>query len=276
MPAPQRVPLSPADQAALASAVIQLERASLAVRLADYAGQPLNRALKALPPVANDKIRAAVHAAMLRCLNLAVKSLEKKPVARPSRLRPKLVSGLAGGVSGFVGLAALPIELPVTTTNMLRAIAEVARAEGEDLGDRHTQIACLEVFALGRRGSSVGAEAGYYALRTLLAKATGDAVSYLVQRGVAEESAPVLMRFVSEVATRYGIIVSERAAASALPLIGAIGGATINWIFMDYFQQIARGHFAIRRLERAYGAEPIQATYQEVVRRLEAKRKKIV
>ncbi|MGP0060673.1 MAG: EcsC family protein [Beijerinckiaceae bacterium] len=276
MPAPQRVLLSPADQAALASAVIQLERASLAVRLADYAGQPLNRMLKALPPVANDKIRAAVHAAMLRCLNLAVKSLEKKPVARPSRLRPKLVSGLAGGVSGFVGLAALPIELPVTTTNMLRAIAEVARAEGEDLGDRHTQIACLEVFALGRRGSSVGAEAGYYALRTLLAKATGDAVSYLVQRGVAEESAPVLMRFVSEVATRYGIIVSERAAASALPLIGAIGGATINWIFMDYFQQIARGHFAIRRLERAYGAEPIQATYQEVVRRLEAKRKKIV
>ena len=95
-------------------------------------------------------------------------------------------------------------------------------------------------------------------------------------RGVAEKSAPVLMRFVSEVATRYGIIVSERAAASALPLIGAIGGATINWIFMDYFQQIARGHFAIRRLERAYGAEPIQATYQEVVRRLEAKRKKIV
>jgi hypothetical protein len=276
MPAPQRVLLSPDDQAALASAVIQLERASLAVRLADYAGQPLNRMLKALPPVANDKFHAAVHAAMLRCLNVAVKSLEKKPVARPSRLRPKLVSGLAGGVSGFVGLAALPIELPVTTTNMLRAIAEVARAEGEDLGDRHTQIACLEVFALGRRGGSVGSEAGYYALRTLLAKATGDAVSYLVQRGVAEKSAPVLMRFVSEVATRYGIIVSERAAASALPLIGAIGGATINWIFMDYFQQIARGHFAIRRLERAYGAEPIQATYQEVVRRLEAKRKKIV
>jgi hypothetical protein len=273
-PAPRAVLLSPADQAALASAVIQLERASLAVRLADYAGQPLNRMLKALPPVANDKIRAAVHAAMLRCLNVAVRSLERKPVGRPSRLRPKLVSGLAGGVSGFVGLAALPIELPVTTTNMLRAIAEVARAEGEDLGDRHTQIACLEVFALGRCGGGVGSEAGYYALRTLLAKATGDAVSYLVQRGVAEESAPVLMRFVSEVATRYGIIVSERAAASALPVIGAIGGATINWIFMDYFQQIARGHFAVRRLERQYGAEPIQATYQEVVRRLQAKRKK--
>jgi hypothetical protein len=227
--------------------------------------------LNSLPPIANEKLRGAVHAAMLRCLKVAVKSLEKKPPAKPSSLRPKLVSGLAGGVSGFVGLAALPIELPVTTTNMLRAIAEVARAEGEDLGNRATQIACLEVFALGRRGSTVASEAGYYALRALLAKATSDAVAYLVQRGVAEESAPVLMRLVTEVATRYGFVVSERAVASAVPLIGAIGGATINWIFMDYFQQIARGHFTIRRLEREYGRAPIQAYYQEVVRRIEAK-----
>jgi hypothetical protein len=270
---PKRV-LSPADQDALARAIIALERSSLAVRLADYAGQPINRMLKMLPSVANDKVRSAVHAAMLRCLNVAVKSLANKPVARASNLGPKFVSGLTGGLSGFVGLAALPIELPVTTTNMLRAIADVARAEGEDLASRETQIACLQVFALGRRGGGLGSDAGYYALRTMLAKATGDAVSFLVQRGVTEESAPVLTRLVTEIATRYGFVVSERAAASAVPVIGAIGGATINWLFMDYFQQIARGHFAIRRLERQYGAEPIQAYYQELARRLAEKHAK--
>ena len=272
-----RVPrplLQPGDQEVLAHAVIRLEQSNFAVRLAEYAGQPINRVLGALPRVANDRIRAAVHAAMLRCLRVAISSLETKSLRRPSSLRPKVVSGLAGGVSGFVGLAALPIELPVTTTNMLRAIAEVARAEGEDLGDRRTQIACLEVFALGRREGGVGTDAGYYALRAMLARATGDAVGYLVQRGVAEETAPVLMRFATEVATRYGFVVSERAAASAVPLIGAIGGAAINWIFMDYFQEIARGHFAIRRLERQYGAEPVRAVYQEVVRRMEARQAK--
>jgi hypothetical protein len=269
--------LDPADQDVLARAVLRLERANFAVRLADYAGQPINRMLKALPPIANDKIRSAVHVAMLRCLRVAIRSLDRRPekaTKRPSNFGPKILSGLTGGVSGFVGIAALPIELPVTTTNMLRAIADVARAEGEDLGDRRTQIACLEVFALGRRDGTIGTDAGYYALRAMLAKVTGDAAGYLLQRGVAEETAPVLMRFIAEIATRYGIVVSERAAASAVPVIGAIGGAAINWIFMDYFQEIARGHFAIRRLERKYGAEPVQALYQEVARRMEAKRKK--
>jgi hypothetical protein len=264
----KRIVLSPADQDALARATIALERTSLAVQLAEYGGQPINRLLKALPAAANDKLRSAVHAALLHCLRVAVQSLANKPAKRASNLAPKFVSGLTGGVSGFVGLAALPFELPVTTTNMLRAIAEIARAEGEDLGNSETQIACLQVFALGRHGGGLGSDAGYYALRAMLAKATGDAVSFLVQRGVVEESAPVLTRFIAEIATRYGLVVSERVAASAVPVIGAIGGATINWMFMDYFQQIARGHFTVRRLERHYGSETIQGCYQEVIRRL--------
>ncbi|MGB8278978.1 MAG: EcsC family protein [Methylovirgula sp.] len=232
----------------------------------------------ALPPAANDKIQAAVHLALLHSIRMAVRSLDSnasaRPSARPSGFAPKLIAGLAGGVSGFAGLAALPIELPITTTNMLRAIADIARAEGESLASRDTQMACLEVFALGHRGGGLGSEAGYYALRTMLAKATGDAVRYLLQRGAAEEAAPVLARFVGEIAARYGVIVSDRAAASALPVLGALGGATVNWIFMDYFQEVARGHFTMRRVERDYGAEPIQECYQEVVRRLALKQNK--
>jgi hypothetical protein len=265
--------MSVEDQAALAKAVVRLERSNLAMRLADYAGQPINRLMKALPPAANEKIQAAVHFALAHSVKVVVRSLESKAPVQPSRLAPKLIAGLAGGVSGFAGLAALPIELPITTTNLLRAIADIARAEGESLASRDAQIACLEVFALGHRGRGIGSAAGYYALRTMLAKATGDAVSYLVQRGAAEEAAPVLMRFVTEIAARYGIIVSDRAAASAVPLLGALGGATVNWIFMDYFQDVARGHFTMRRLERVYGAETVQAWYHEVVRRLAEKQK---
>jgi hypothetical protein len=32
---------------------------------------------------------------------------------------------------------------------------------------------------------------------------------------------------------------------------------------MRHFQQLARAHFAIRRLERRYGAELIQSRYRE-------------
>jgi len=141
------------------------------------------------------------------------------------------------------------------------------------MSTREAQLACLEVFALGQHSAQFGSETGYYATRALLAKATGDMVASLLQRGVAEESASLFMRFITEIAARFSLVVSERAAASAVPVIGALGGASINWVFTDYFQQLARGHFAIRRLERRYGTEPVQAWYREVVRRLAQKRK---
>jgi hypothetical protein len=263
--------LSAADQAALAKAIVRLERSNLVIRLADYAGQPISRVMRALPKGAQDKVQAAVHRALLEGMRVTVKSLDRPAPAEPANLAPKVIAGVAGGISGFAGLAALPIELPITTVNMLRAIAAIARAEGESLADRETQMACLEVFALGHRGGGIAMEAGYYALRTMLAKTTGEAVTHLLQRGAAEEMAPALVRLVSEIAARYGLIVSDRAAASAIPVLGALGGATINWVFMDYFQEVARGHFTMRRLERAYGAESIRELYHEVVRRLAAK-----
>ncbi len=270
-----RLVLNAADQADLARAIVRLERSNLVVRLADFAGEPINKIVRALPHKAQHKVRTAVHRALLECAHVAIRSLDQVPARpalnKPANLAPKLIAGIAGGISGFAGLAALPIELPITTTNMLRAIAAIARAEGEDLADPATQMACLEVFALGRRGGSIAIEAGYYALRAMLARTTGEVAAHLVQRGTAEEATPVLMRLVTEIAGRYGVVVSDRAAAGAIPVLGALGGATINWIFMDYFQEIARGHFTMRRLERIHGEQKIQDLYHEVVRRLAAR-----
>jgi hypothetical protein len=57
--------------------------------------------------------------------------------------------------------------------------------------------------------------------------------------------------------------VSERSAASALPVLGAVGGATVNMLFMNHFQRVALGHFAVRRLERQYGANVVRRLYDE-------------
>jgi hypothetical protein len=53
--------------------------------------------------------------------------------------------------------------------------------------------------------------------------------------------------------TRLNHQVSEKATAQAIPTIVAAGGAIVNTLFIDHFQDIARSHFIIRRLERAYG-----------------------
>jgi hypothetical protein len=254
--------LSPADVRALQRAVAHLERQNFAARIADYAGQPIDRVLGMMPRQATAGINRAIEAAMLRCLQLAIGSMEPKGKGPPARHLASLMAGINGGISGFFGLAALPIELPVTTTLMLRSIADTARHQGEDLSRLEARLACVEVFALGARAPGKRMEMGYFASRALLGKLAGDASAFLIERGAARASAPVVSGLLTEIASRFGVIVSERFAASALPVLGAVGGATVNFVFMSHFQRVAHGHFTIRRLERIYGPAIVRRHYE--------------
>jgi hypothetical protein len=66
---------------------------------------------------------------------------------------------------------------------------------------------------------------------------------------------------------RFSVVVAERSAASALPVLGAVGGATINMMFMSHFQRVARGHFVVRRLEREHGVDTVRTLYDEYTTR---------
>src|SRR5262249_56757501 len=122
----------------------------------------------------------------------------------------------------------------------------------------------------GSGRSQGGVNLGYYATRTLLTKLAGEASAYLIQRGTVGASTPVVNSLVSEIASRFGIIVSERFAASALPVLGAVGGATVNVIFMNHFQRIAPGRFIMRRLEGLYRPSAVRRRCGERCRRSQA------
>jgi hypothetical protein len=131
------------------------------------------------------------------------------------------------------------------------------------LSQPESALACLEVLALGpdrARGEAI--ESAYYATRTALAQVTRDAAAYVAQKGLAKEGGPVLLSFLSRVAARFGIEVSEKAAAQLIPVAGAAGGLALNVLFMHHFQRLAEGHFTIRRLERKYGAEVVRRQYE--------------
>jgi hypothetical protein len=49
-----------------------------------------------------------------------------------------------------------------------------------------------------------------------------------------------------------------------VPVIGAAGGALINTLFIGHYQDMARGHFIVRRLEKTYGTEPVRAAYDKL------------
>ncbi len=259
-------PLSRAHHQALARAVYALENPNFAARIAEYAGAPINRVVGLLPRRASAGLSKAVEAAMRKCLKTAIGSLD--PVPRvPATWFSTAIAGVTGGVSGFFGMPALVVELPLTTTIMLRAIADIARHNGEDLTKLEARLACLQVFALGARATAVRGDLGYFAARALMTRLTGNAAAYVVERGAAELSGAMVNSLVKEIVSRFSLVVSDRVAASALPVVGAVGGATVNVIFMNHFQQLAQGHFTARRLEREYGAETVRVHYAELLAR---------
>jgi hypothetical protein len=254
--------LSASERQDLEAAVERLEKQTFATRIADYAGRPVNVAAQYLPEALNWRLSEAIRVAIYKSLEIAVGSIDRTATHKPSNWAPKVITGLTGGIGGFFGLAGLPFELPVTTTFMLRSIAQIAQAEGEDIDRLETRLACLEVFALGGRGGADKVNVDYYAVRAVLTKLTGEMATYVFERGALNASSPIVARLVSEVAGRFGLVVTERLAAGAIPVLGAVGGAAVNMVFMDHFQRVAQGHFVIRRLERRHGVETIRDFYK--------------
>jgi hypothetical protein len=274
-PIPAATPqLAPDDVATLARAKYVLERQPLAMKLAGAVGMPIERLLARLPAGAHDTIADATRRALDASLRAAVATLgaptladdegiaaSAAPSVKPRDWLHKLAVATTGAAGGAFGLFALPAELPLTTTLMFRSICDIARSEGENLQDAEARLQCLAIFGMGGDTQDEEADFGYFIARGAFAQAISKASSELASKGVAAHGAPALMRLMNAIAARFSAQVSEQVAAKSIPALGAVLGAAVNTVFIDHFQQMAHGHFAIRRLERRYGGPAVQAAY---------------
>ncbi len=260
------------DAAALAeleAAMTVLERSSFTQRVAAVLGHPVSVATSLLPEPVLDMVNRATLKALSVALKGAVRSLPDRAGAISSGRFHVALAALSGGAGGAFGFSSLPVELPVSTTIMLRSIADIARRNGEDLRDPDALLACLEVFALGGgNGAGPAGEGGYLALRAVLARSITDAARLAVARGMADDAAPALVKLLGQIASRFGAVVGQKAMSQAVPVIGAVTGAAINAAFTDHFQSLARAHFTVRRLERRFGAAAVRAAFDHLRRRL--------
>ncbi len=251
----------------LRRAILYLEGGSFARRLTESVGRPVEALSRSLPVAARRVVAHASETALRGALRLALRTIDLSRSARPSDRAHKLAAAASGAVGGAFGLAALPVELPLSTTILLRSIAEIAREEGEDLSAPQAALACIEVFALGGKDEEEAVyESGYFAVRAALAKSVTDSARFVATEGVGAHSAPVVVRLISQIAARFGILVSEKVAAQAAPVLGAIGGAAVNAAFAEHFQTLARGHFIVRRLEREHGPNLVAFEYRRLRR----------
>jgi hypothetical protein len=261
--------LSEQDLNALRRAKHQLESPALAMKLASIVGAPIEKLLSRIPAFANEKVADATQAALRKCLSIALRTLGRRDDAKllapdkPNNLLHKFAVATTGAAGGAFGLLALPVELPVTTTLMFRSICDIARSEGEDLTSIETQLQCLTVLGMGGTSSEDDdADLGYFFMRGALAQAVSKASSEIASKGFTAHGSAALLRLLNAIAARFSVQVSEQIAAKSIPAIGAVLGAMVNTVFIDHFQQVAHGHFTVRRLERQYGQAAIEAVYQ--------------
>lgn len=257
--------LSPAEISKLRGAKKLLENPGIAAKVSNYVGTPIEHVLKRLPKSMTAAVNEITQKSIEKALDIALLTMDKEVREASSNWWHKLAVGTTGATGGLFGLPGLAIELPVSTAIMLRSIADIARSEGEDLSCPVAKLQCVQVLALGGKSKSDdGTEAGYFAARTALAKSISEAAAHVTKKGLSQHGAPAIVRLISQIASRFSIVVSEKAAAQAVPVVGAFGGAAINTLFIDHFQDMGRGHFIVRRLERLHGQEEVRRLYEEL------------
>lgn len=252
------------DIDALRDAVQLLEHASLTARIANMVGKPVELLGRALPAGATQAIATATTKSLEAALKIALLTIRNGPQEN-SRLLHRTLAVASGAAGGAFGIFSLPLELPISTIIILRSILDIARSEGENLTDPESTLSCVEVLGIGgRTETDDAAKSDYFVVRGILAKSVTEAARFLAERGIVEEGSPVLVRLITQVASRFGMVVTQKAAAQTVPIIGALGGAAINYAFIEHFQSVARGHFTVRRLERKYGKEIVFNVYERL------------
>ena len=278
MTSPKETAISPDDLALIQAAKQDLETLGMLMRGFNVLGNKIERGLQAIPLKQQQWLQQQVNKALMLAVKSNLATMEKgKPFKKPSVATYKALvttTGMASGAFGAatgLGTAIFASELVISTQFMMRSILDIARAQGEDLNAYDTQLAAMQVFALGGATyKTEGMDTSYYTSRVALDAALKGAAAFMSKNGMQglgkllQSSANPLMKLLGLVASRFSVQVSEKFLAQALPIAGAVGGASVNFLFINHFQTMARAHFSIRRLERQYGKELVMRTYEGI------------
>lgn len=199
-----------------------------AMQLLGIVGGQAENLLERLPDRVKDGLEEATRVALERALVLAGES--RRNVADQPDWLNRLVTTALGAAGGVAGLPGALAEVPVTVTLLLRNIQGIAADHGFDPDAPDTRADCVSVFAAaGPLARDDGMNTGFLAARATI---TG----------------PALRALVARVAPRLATVIGQKLGAQTVPVLGAVGGAVVNYAFTAYYQEVARVHFGLRRL----------------------------
>ncbi|WP_170770014.1 EcsC family protein [Ruegeria lacuscaerulensis] len=216
------------------------------VRLLNSLGGSAETLLDQLPPSVREALTGATEQALWLAMHAAEGSRRAVPDQRPwVNTAVTTAMGAAGGVGG---VSTSLVELPATTTMLLRAIQGAAAREGFDPSEDGVKFDCVQVLsAAGPLSFDDGADFGFFSARMTL---TG----------------PALQKLIATVAPKLAVVLGQKLAAQSVPVLGALAGGGTNYVYTRYYQRIARVHFGLRRL-----ASDADIPHDDLVRKLAAR-----
>ncbi|MEO6348471.1 MAG: EcsC family protein [Aquaticitalea sp.] len=268
--------LSAEDLVLLKASKTSMEQLGFAIKAVNSVGSVAETTIKFLPEKVLAKLQKSTKSILLGVVKTNLLTIQKhQTFKKPSKIMYKSIVTGAGAVSGFFGsstgfgTAIFLSELTLTTKFLMRTIMDIARSEGEDIYSLEGQLACLEVFALGGTSKDDdNLETSYYTTRTALnsglQKVTASGMKTALDGLVASASSigsKSITGFISKIAARFSILLSEKFVAQIVPVVGAATGGALNYIFVEHFQKMATAHFTIRRLDRMYGEVFVKKIY---------------
>ncbi len=189
--------------------------------------------LNRLPEVVRKRMDKITLGALNRAFDAATQS--RRMVGDRGDWFNRLLSTASGAAGGLAGLPGAVIEMPLTITLLLRAIMEIAVEHGFDPASEEVRVEALRIFATaGPLAEDDGTDLGLLAARLSI---TGQTIQGLI----------------TKVAPKLSVSLGQKLAAQATPVFGAVAGATINYTFSRYYQELARVHFGIKRLAEETG-----------------------
>ncbi|MFM7334783.1 MAG: EcsC family protein [Tabrizicola sp.] len=239
----QITPLTTADfSAEVAELARRYKRANgPVIRLVNRLGGTLENQLAALP----DGVRVQIERLTAQALETSYGIASRAPdLGQRGPMVAAIATGAAGGAGG---LATSLAELPVTVTLFLNTIRSVAREASLDPDEDWVRQECLQVFAAG----------------SPLAQDDGVNTSFVASRLALSGSA--VQNLITTIAPKLAVVLGQKLAAQAVPVLGAVSGAALNAAFRSYYREIARVRFALVKLGQVHGTEAVEAEFRVAV-----------